>query len=277
VYGKIYTSMFTGSMCGSGSIVFVVFTYAIVNARPDCGSIVSLNPLALCGIIGEEPEDIEQAIRELCEPDPNSRTPTEDGRRLIRIGESMDYKVVNLEKYRFLDSEDQRTYWREKKREHRRKKELQAVDNKGASRTVKDIPGNVSKCPHTKAEAKADTKQNTHTKSVSVGLEETKKLIGLVSKLMRRKPDAHWSYEDQAKVAEIARRSECFKEFEEIQEFYNKMPEKRYFPASVTSLLEKWDATLDRARRPKQLSAQESSDIKRMVPSIPRHLYEHQD
>jgi len=111
--------MFTGSMCGSGAIAFAVFTYAIVNARPDCGSVVSLNPLVLCGVLGESPEDIQEAIDELCQPDEKSRSTNEDGRRLLKIGNSMDYKVVNLEKYRFLDTADQRAYWRDKKRANR--------------------------------------------------------------------------------------------------------------------------------------------------------------
>lgn len=150
--------MFTGSMCGSGSVVFAVFTYAIVNARPDCESIVSLNPLVLAGVLGEDPADIENAIKTLCEPDKSSRTTEQEGRRLLRIGESMDYRVVNLEKYRFLDNENQKEYWREQKRKQRGKPSTQVNNNQRLSGTIKDIPRQVRKCPHADADTNADAK-----------------------------------------------------------------------------------------------------------------------
>ncbi len=154
-------------MCGHGAIVFAVFTYAIVNARPDMGSMVSLSPIALSGILGEDPKDIEEAIRDLCAPDKESRSDSDQGRRLVRIGHSMDYKVVNLEKYRYLDSEDQKTYWRERKREQRQKSDRKSLTDTSCLGHVEDKIGHVPVCPHADADTKANA--DTNKKGISNG------------------------------------------------------------------------------------------------------------
>lgn len=65
---------------------------------------------------------INKGIEALEQPDPESRTPTEDGRRIVRLSESRSWgwKVTNYEYYRKLRSEDERReyhrqYWREKR------------------------------------------------------------------------------------------------------------------------------------------------------------------
>jgi len=76
----------------------------------------------LAFILGEPEEDVESAIAYLCSPDPKSRTETEDGRRLIRLGE-FAYRVVNGPKYRAIrDEERRRETDRESKRRQRVKK-----------------------------------------------------------------------------------------------------------------------------------------------------------
>ncbi len=210
MYGKIYPSMFTGSMCGSGALVFAVFTYAITNARPDCGSIVSLNPSALCGIIGEDPDAIEEAIQELCRPDPKSRTTAEQGRRIVRIGSSMDYRVVNLEKYRFLDTEDQKGYWREIKRKQREKEAHKQLNDKDCLGHVRDIPGHVSKCPHADADTNADanTKGKENIPLISsterISLEKDRERLAIRLDILRKQDFR--TGEDRAELCRIKER-----------------------------------------------------------------------
>jgi len=66
-----------------------------------------LNPELLAFVLGEKPVVIETVIEKLCQPDPKSRTPDEDGRRLIRLGQ-FSYKVVNGPKYMAIRNEEER-------------------------------------------------------------------------------------------------------------------------------------------------------------------------
>lgn len=109
MYGKVFASMFTGSMVGTGAINFAVMSYVIANMRPDrtAGAQVELNPRLLAMILGEPEGIVAAAIAFLCEPDQNSRTEGEDGRRLVRLGQ-FDYRVVNGAKYRAIRDEETR-------------------------------------------------------------------------------------------------------------------------------------------------------------------------
>jgi hypothetical protein len=84
IHVKLFPSTFTGSLCGAGPDVFVVWLYAIANAR---GGAVELNPAALASVLGCTQERIETAINYLCQPDPLSRNQSEEGRHLVREGQ----------------------------------------------------------------------------------------------------------------------------------------------------------------------------------------------
>ena len=82
IFGKVFASMFTGSMCGAGSHVFAVMTYVIANMQPNRERVeyVRLNSKFLATVIGEEESRIQAAIDFLCSPDPQSNSPGEKGR-----------------------------------------------------------------------------------------------------------------------------------------------------------------------------------------------------
>jgi len=131
MYGKHFESMYTGSMVGSGAVTFAVWGYVIAHVRaPDFT--VELNPKLLAFILGEHELDVVGTISRLCDPDPQSRSKLEGGRRLVRRGEYR-YWVVNAETYKSERmSEERRAYWREYKRKQRAKevaKELQVPSN----------------------------------------------------------------------------------------------------------------------------------------------------
>src|ERR671924_589716 len=103
-YGPMYESMYTGSMVGSGSDVFAVWGYVIAHVRH---GEVELNPVLLATILGTTVEAVDRAIARLCEPDPRSRNPAEDGRRLVFL-RAMQYRVVSAEKYKLKREVDSR-------------------------------------------------------------------------------------------------------------------------------------------------------------------------
>lgn len=126
IYGKFFSSTFTGSMYGAGATVFAVWGYVIANT---VNSNVELNPKMLSATLGATETEVANAIFYLCQPDPGSRNKDRDGRRLIKEGE-YQYHVVTHAYYRQMKNEDEkREYNRIKQQESRAKRKL----NKGSN------------------------------------------------------------------------------------------------------------------------------------------------
>lgn len=84
-------------MRGSGALMFAVWPYVIAHQKPNKDRTyftVELNSEIMAFLIGESQEDIAATIERCCQPDPRSRTPDEEGRKLIKIG-TFQYHVVN--------------------------------------------------------------------------------------------------------------------------------------------------------------------------------------
>ena len=119
MFGKHHASMYTGSMCGAGFGPYAVMGYVIANQRPekivrglvDPGARgkfhVNLQPIVMAAIFGEKVELVEEAIMFLCAPDAQSTTPTEEGRRLVKVGQ-FTYWVVNGAMYDAIRNEETR-------------------------------------------------------------------------------------------------------------------------------------------------------------------------
>lgn len=159
MYGKIYPSLYSGSMIGAGPVAFALWPYIITNARPDDGSLIDLNPDLISAIIGCKSSDIQKAIDFFCEPDERSRTPAANGCRLIKKS-PLTYFVVNLEQYRFLDDcDDRRTYWRDQKEKQRQKRKIKRNEtplSPNMSGTFPDKIGLSHLSPNADADADAD-------------------------------------------------------------------------------------------------------------------------
>lgn len=124
MYGKHFASMYEGSMIGKGACFFAVWGYVISHMVPDktVGTQVELNPKLIGFVLGEPEEVVSNAITEMCDPDPQSRTPDQEGRKLVKVGEYA-YQVVNGAKYRLIrDEETRREQNREAKRRQRARK-----------------------------------------------------------------------------------------------------------------------------------------------------------
>ena len=123
-YGKIWKTMFTGSLYGAGPTAFAVMTYAVASA--DVRDRIDLNPKMLASIIGTSEEDIVSAIEFLCGEDPDSRTKNENngkvGARLVKEGE-YQYHIPNRAKYCMMQNErDAQKVSRRSSRKYRAKK-----------------------------------------------------------------------------------------------------------------------------------------------------------
>ena len=130
-YGKVFGSMYTGSMLGAGPVVFAVWSYVIAHVGRD--SRLEINPDLLAAMIGCEAEDIEIALEYLTAPDPKSRSKKEDGRRLLYEG-GFTYFVVNYEEYRDMvsraDNARRQQEWRARQQEEKEEEPKKAPAKK---------------------------------------------------------------------------------------------------------------------------------------------------
>jgi hypothetical protein len=133
LYGKHFASMYTGSMCGVGTDVFAVWGYVIAHA---VDGQVELNPKLMSAQLGAPEDCVRNAICFLCQPDPESRNPDEEGRRLVHQGAFL-YRVVTHPHYRSMaNSAEQREYNRVKQAESRERKKAKKAAEKRASKRV---------------------------------------------------------------------------------------------------------------------------------------------
>lgn len=104
---------------------------------------------------------------------------------------------------------------------------------------------------------------------------DTGRLRNLINGIFKRKESTVWTYEEESALASVCRRPEWEGEFSELSGYFQRC-EKRFFPRSVASLLEKWNSTLDASRRAPDRTPEEQRAINRQdaawIPPIPRSM-----
>jgi len=121
MYGKIFASMFKGSLYGQWEAI-VTFTAMIVLADQD--GEVDMTPGALSAATSIPLDIIQRGIAHLESPDAESRTPDEDGRRIVRVSDTRNWgwQITNHAHYRTMrTAEERREYFKQHKRKQRAK------------------------------------------------------------------------------------------------------------------------------------------------------------
>ena len=109
MYGKLFAQMYDGTLATHGPWqALVTFQQMIVLA--DRQGYVDMTPDAISRRTSIPLEIITTGIAALLKPDPSSRSPAEDGRRLVPIDDGRDWgwQIVNYSKYRQMRSADER-------------------------------------------------------------------------------------------------------------------------------------------------------------------------
>jgi len=148
MYGKLFESIYDGTLVEDWQAL-ITFQQMIILCDSD--GTLDMTPSAISRRTGIPINHIKYGIEILEKPDPESRTPNENGKRIKRIDEHRDWGwvIINHKKYRDLKtSADRREYMRRYMRE-KRKAEL--------TKTNKSLP--VNNVIHT--DANADTNTNT--------------------------------------------------------------------------------------------------------------------
>lgn len=109
MYGKLFEQMYDGTLATKGPWqALVTFQQLIILANKHGD--VDMTPEAIARRTTIPLEIIQQGIAALEEPDPGSRSPGLEGRRIVRLSEhrAWGWNVVNYGHYRKMRSEDER-------------------------------------------------------------------------------------------------------------------------------------------------------------------------
>lgn len=149
MYGKIFDSIYEGTLYGQWEAL-VTFQQMIVLC--DADGMIDMTPHAIAARTSIPLKIIEKGIAVLEDPDPFSRTPDHEGRRieLIDAHRPWGWHIINHAKYLGLQDADMvRAQTRERVRKHRAAKAgVTVTDGNGSKRhidTDKDIDTNKRK------------------------------------------------------------------------------------------------------------------------------------
>lgn len=150
MYAKIFSQIYDGTLCTNGPWqALVTFQQLLVLADQDGNVDMTAGAIARRTTIPLE--IITLGIAELMKPDPESRTPTEEGKRIVPLmaERAWGWRIVNYKHYRALKrEEDRRDYHREYWRNNR------STSQRDSTPTQHAQPSQ----PIAEAEAKAEAK-----------------------------------------------------------------------------------------------------------------------
>ena len=131
MYGKLFEQMYDGTLATKGPWqALVTFQQLIILANKQ--GEVDMTADAISRRTTIPLEVIVMGLEALEQPDPDSRTPTEEGKRITRLSDSRDWgwQIVNYTHYRNMRSqEERRTYMREYQRKRRAGERVNAEVN----------------------------------------------------------------------------------------------------------------------------------------------------
>lgn len=138
MYGKIFQTLFTGSLYGRFEATVTHIACIVLSDRE---GYLNYTPAALAGATGFPLEVIEKGLAELQQPDIRSRSKEHEGRRIIPVepGSENGWFVVNKAQYRDMQDPDSiREQTRERVRRHREKRSV--TDGNGSQRNTDTNP-----------------------------------------------------------------------------------------------------------------------------------------
>jgi hypothetical protein len=135
MYGKVFAQMYEGTLAGHWQAI-VTMQQLVVLATKD--GIVDMTADAISRRTSIPLEIITAGLEHLAKPDPYSRTPGEDGRRIVPLDDHRPWgwKLVNHAKYRALRNLEEK---READRDRIAEKRKQNKDVAIGSRSVADV------------------------------------------------------------------------------------------------------------------------------------------
>lgn len=160
MFAKVFASLYQGTLRGNAHGI-LVFTNLL--AHSDKNGEVDIHPRAIADEVGLPEPAVRDALLYLEAVDPESRTPTEDGRRIVRMDahRAWGWRIVNYAKYRAIRSEEDR---REQNRVAQEK-----FRNKSKPPSAKQSQAKPKKAQaEADAEGEAEAERTTRAKALTV-------------------------------------------------------------------------------------------------------------
>ena len=107
MYAKIFASLYNGTLRGKSHAI-LVFTNLLAHA--DIDGCVDMHWRAIADEVGLTADETKAALEFLGSPDPDSRSPEREGRRIIPLEEHRNWgwRIVNHAKYRSIRNDEDR-------------------------------------------------------------------------------------------------------------------------------------------------------------------------
>ena len=266
LYGKIFGSLFEGSMRGQSNLI-LVFINMLCRCNPDGTD--DRNPRAIADETGLPLKTVQDVLLTLESPDPESRTPDNEGRRirLLDAHRKWGWCIINYAKYQEIRSEIDR------REQNRRASAKYRQQNDDASAAVSSRQHkSAASAPVAVTVAVTGTISesiNTPPVSSEPGFSlQPQELPGIpppppkppdpeiqymvrLGSLFRRKSTTPWSSKEEKKIYDL---KTCDADIQLIEWFYGE-PRKNRKPTDtdlwkhdLVTLLNNWTSALDRAR-----------------------------
>jgi hypothetical protein len=161
MFAKIFGQIFDSSIADNYQTRHVFMDLLVL---ADSDGVVDMTVGAISRRTGVPLEQVQAALAELCAPDASSRTPDDDGRRLLPIDpvRSWGWQIVNYAHYRRIrDEESRREYHRDYRRREREAKRKGTKKPQKISKNLREF-GPVNKNPTPTAEELAALNGENH-------------------------------------------------------------------------------------------------------------------
>jgi hypothetical protein len=165
MYAKLFDSMFHGSLCTKGPWEALV-TFQNMLVLADRFGVVDKTPEIIARYTTIPLDIIQKGIAALEEPDPQSRSSVDGGRRIRLLpGRTWGWEIVNYQYYNSLRSaEDRREYQRNYQREWQKKRKQSVNTINTINQTLTQ---STNKTPHTHTHTHTQSEKEKSNKNYS--------------------------------------------------------------------------------------------------------------
>lgn len=248
MYCKLFASLYQGTLRGKSHEI-LVFTNMLAHA--DSEGCVDKHFRAIADEVGLTVDEVKAAIAQLESPDPESRSPENEGRRIVRINDhrAWGWQLVNYAKYREIRNDADRreanriaqAKWRERQKQKKSSKQdvMERNDESSASAN-----GEGEEQEKGKEQGKEPIFRLEPVLSWSPSPEQAE-----VSSWFGRRPTTVWSAKELKAWKEVAKTFEFSGDEWEALKWYYTQSGCPYLRKDLGTLLNNWSGEIDRAKQ----------------------------
>jgi hypothetical protein len=255
----------------------VRYTFIMLLAIADPTGRVVGTDVAIARRLNMPLDSFVNSVKQLGEPDPDSNSKEEEGRRVIPSDSERGYQLVNYIKYRNLkDEEEKREYMREYMRKRR--------EDEALRKTCKTVLNDVKNVTQAEAEADAEEDKNTSTPQTPPAKpkrtsDESPEFLSFWQAYPRKesRPQAERAFRKAMKLTTL---SEILKAIERFREVW-KQSDPRYTPLPASWLNgHRWNDEPAKPSQPTQSGKPNwlrIKELKEIIRQLEGQLHSHMD